>query len=344
MSLQMHTDRVSGGKIALSACLSGGFAVGYAGLAMARRFKYMPLLAAVQFLVVWPLTKTAHAGASLMGQPEALQRQLTLLAGAAMIGIIAAYSLQINFFKFEGQRYFRVHTEMVLASEIHRSLVPERSETLAGFEIFGASVPSGEVGGDLVDVVERPGGWVGYVADVSGHGVQSGVLMAMFKTALRAQIAEGNSVARMLSQVHRTLFPLKMGNMFVTVGIVQSGDRGRLLFASAGHPPLLHYHKATGTVSELAALDPPLGIMAQQEFSEAEIQCEAGDVLLILTDGLTEVFDGRGNELGLEPLKKSFVAHVDLPLEELFRRLRAVATEFGPQSDDLTLLLARYRG
>ena len=97
-------------------------------------------------------------------------------------------------------------------------------------------------------------------------------------------------------------------------------------------------------MSEHGALDPPLGIMEAQDFLEAEAQCDPGDVLLVLTDGLTEVFDARGNEFGLEALKESFVGNVDLPLEELFRRLRAVATAFGPQSDDQTLLLARYRG
>jgi serine phosphatase RsbU (regulator of sigma subunit) len=342
MALQMSPRRTSIEEIVLRAALSGGFAVGYFVALIARKAGYFTLLIALQVAVEWALVKYSHASETLAG--SALQRQLMILGFCEIAGIVAAYSLMIHFFTAEGKRYFEIRTEMALAAEIHRALVPAYPGSIDGFEIYGASVPSGEVGGDLVDVVELPQGWLGYVADVSGHGVQSGVLMAMFKTALRAQIAERKSLGCMLTEVHRTLFPLKLENMFVTAGVLQSGGNGRVVFASAGHPPILQYHKKTGEVSEHGALDPPLGIAKEQEFSELTIQCEAGDVLLVLTDGLTEVFDTRGNEIGTEALKTSFVAHIDLSLEELFKELRKVATQFGAQTDDQTVLLARYRG
>jgi phosphoserine phosphatase RsbU/P len=87
-----------------------------------------------------------------------------------------------------------------------------------------------------------------------------------------------------------------------------------------------------------------LGTFAQQNFSESTIDCEGGDILLIITDGLTEVFNKSGAELGLEPLKSAFVKNAGLPLEKLFVELRSVATGFGAQSDDQTMLLARYLG
>jgi len=262
----------------------------------------------------------------------------------SMFGILLAYSLTFHVFRVEGRRYFEMRTEMALAAEIHRSLVQPLAAKVGGFEIYGASVPSGDVGGDLVDLVKRPGSWIGYVADVSGHGVPSGVLMAMFKTALRAQIASGSSLGTMLGDVHRTLFPLKLQNMFVTVGMLQGDVSGRVTFASAGHPAILHYQKKTGTMREYPALDPPLGIADRQEYSQSAIQCGLEDVLMVLTDGLTEVFDAKSNEMGLEPVQAAFQENADSPLEEIFARLRKVATEFGPQTDDQTVLLARYRG
>ncbi len=65
-------------------------------------------------------------------------------------------------------------------------------------------------------------------------------------------------------------------------------------------------------------------------------------MLLILTDGFTEVFDKRENELGLDAVKAGFLRCADLPLEEIFRRLRTLTIEFGPQQDDQTMLLVRY--
>jgi len=342
MALEMRTNRATGAQIVLRMVLTGGFGAGYAALVMARKFRYFPVLILIQALSELLLAKTSRPGESLAG--AALQGQLVRFAIGAMIGIVVAYNLMIHFFRAEGKRYFEMRMEMALAKEIHDSLVPVCATSFAGFEIYGASAPSGDVGGDLVDVVQRPGEWTGYVADVSGHGVQSGVLMAMLKTAMRAQIVRGDSPGRILREVHGTLFPLKPGNMFVTVAILQALSDGTARFASAGHPPVLQYHKDDGTVSEHSALNPPLGIAPEQEFSESTIQCRVGDVLLVLTDGLTEVFDKKGNEIGVDALKERFGAHIDSSLPELFRELRTVALEFGPQVDDQTMLLARYRG
>lgn len=343
IGLQMSARRASTAAILLEIAFSGGFAIGYAGLFMAQRFRYVPALVVGQILVNAAISRYIGASPSLAGQPEALRQQLGLLGAMSMFGILVAYALMINFLRVEGRKYVQARTEIALASEIHSSLVPVCSASHGRYEIYGASSPSGDVGGDLVDVVEQPEGWIGYVADVSGHGVQSGVLMAMFKAALRGQIPSGGSLATMLGEVHRTLFRLKLQNMFITVGALRAGADGSVHYASAGHPPILHHQRASGAVREYVSLDPPLGIMEEQEFSESEIRCERGDLLLVLTDGLTEVFDKKGNEMGMEVLKKKLQTNSDLPLADLFGQLRKTAADFGTQADDQTLLLVRYK-
>ncbi len=318
--------------------------MGYAVLFVTRRVRYFPLLVAVQFLLEWLRAKYFPPSATV-GDPQILAHQISIVAFCATMGIIAAYSLLVHFFHVEGRRYYHVHAEISLASEIHRSLVPVCQRRLDHFEIYGASVPSGEVGGDLVDFIEGPEGrWTGYVADVSGHGVQSGVLMSMFKTAVHSHLLTDCAPAQLLTLIHQTLFPLKLPAMFVTSGILQGGARGRVVFASAGHPAILHYRKVANVILEYAALDPPLGMFAKQQFSESTIDCGAGDILLIITDGLTEVYNKSGAEVGLEPLKSALVKDAGLPLEQLFVELRSGATGFGAQSDDQTMLLARYLG
>ena len=168
--------------------------------------------------------------------------------------------------------------------------------------------------------------------------------MAMFKTALRGHLAENGSPGQLLQQVHDTLFPLKLGSMFVTAGLFQAGHDGHVKYALAGHPPILHYRKITGRVAEYSSLDLPMAVLADQTFSESSIECEAGDILLILTDGFTEIFDKKRNEFGTEALKAAFLQYVDLPLEEIFLRTRAATANFGAQEDDQTMLLVRYLG
>jgi len=307
MSLQMNPRPSSLGRIFLAAFIPGTFAVGYAALFVTRRFWYWPLLGAAQFGLEYLRARYFPPGPAV-GDPQVLAHQISIIAICATFGIIAAYSLLVHFFQVEGQRYYHVHADISLASEIHCSLVPVCRQKLDHFEIYGASVPSGEVGGDLVDFIAGPEGrWTGYVADVSGHGVQSGVLMSMFKTAVRGHLLSDCSPARLLDLIQQTLFPLKLSAMFVTSGILQGGASGRIVFASAGHPSILHYRKAANVILEYAALDSPVGVFANQHFSESTIDCEAGDVLLITTDGLTEVFNKSGVELGLEPLKSVLI-------------------------------------
>ena len=84
--------------------------------------------------------------------------------------------------------------------------------------------------------------------------------------------------------------------------------------------------------------------MPEQQFRADSLQCEPGDVLLLLTDGFSEVFKSDGSELGLEPLKQEFQQAADRPLPEIFDRLRDLSLAYGKQDDDQTMLLVRYAG
>ena len=71
-----------------------------------------------------------------------------------------------------------------------------------GFEFYGRSLPSGEVGGDLVDVFQTDRGWIAYIADVSGHGVAPGVVMGMVKGAARMQLSSTEESAALLEHLN----------------------------------------------------------------------------------------------------------------------------------------------
>ena len=241
VALMMSTRQHGAWDIFLSVILFGVFAVAYAALAVAQKYRYYALLFvllfAAEFLGRWfqPLPP------SLANRTEELERQLLVLGIGAILSISLGYILLIFFVRGLGQSYFRIKAELGLAADLHRALVPEIQERFQGFELYGLSQPSGAVGGDLVDVAGKENHWTGYIADVSGHGVSSGVLMAMFKTAMRTRLVEGDSPAQALEAVHKTLLPLKPREMFITAAVVQRTEGGQILYASAGHPPLLHY-------------------------------------------------------------------------------------------------------
>jgi len=317
-----------------------GFALLYAWTGVTRRFWWMGGVAALQVFFFMYVGGNIPNGKPLADIHSPLMNQLNILGLFGRLTLLGGYVLFIVLMVGEGKRYFRVNAEIQLAQEIHRKLVPKIERTIGRFAMYGESLPSGEVGGDLVDVIES-GSWTAYVADVSGHGVSAGVLMAMFKTAVRTTALADGSPSSLLNEVHRALYPLKTPNLFVTAGVLHCADDGRLTFALAGHPPILHYRKATGEVEEHTALDLPLGILPEQLFQDANISAEQGDILLLLTDGMTEVFDAKKNEMGIGPVKAALRANAALPLPQIFTALRAVALKFGKQDDDQTMLLLR---
>ena len=340
ITLMINPIQMKAWQVVTAVLLSGGGAIIYAWAGMTRRVWLYAILGVLQTSAFIALGQTYANNKMLVDASSPLRRQLGIFGTAGIITLIAGYSLFIFFFSREGSRYVRAHTEITLAQEIHRALVPPIERTIGNFSIYGASFPSGEVGGDLVDLVES-GSWTAYVADVSGHGVSAGVLMAMFKTAVRTRALGDGSTNAMLNEVHRALYPLKTANLFVTAGVLHCDFAGKLTLSMAGHPPLLHYRNATGTVEEVASQDLPLGILPQQLFQTCGVTADRGDLLVLLTDGLTEVFDAKKNEMGLEPVKTSLRANATRSLPEIFTAIREVALKFGKQDDDQTMLLIR---
>ena len=114
-------------------------------------------------------------------------------------------------------------------------------------------------GVNLVDMVESSSEWISYIADVSGHGVASGVLMAMFKTSIRSGLGSNVSPGELLEGVHRTLYLLKMPNMFVTAGVLQFRPGSKSVsYLLAGHPAPMRYCSQQRVIVEYASQNLPL--------------------------------------------------------------------------------------
>ena len=270
----------------------------------------------------------------------ALMLRLRAEGVLAMVMIVAGYVLVVMFIRKEGLRVFGAMTEVRLAREVQQALVPALSRKIGEYELFGVSVPSGEVGGDLVDVMEGSAGWTAYVADVAGHGVSAGMLMAMIKSAARTRSSNG-TLADLLCNLNRVFLSVAAPNVFVTFAGIASAGGPELTFALAGHLPVLHYSKRLGSVEERSVSNLPLGILPSAEFATASIICEPGDMLAIVTDGLTETSDEHAQELGLGPLKTAFLESAAAPLEQVVDTLRRTSLKQGEQVDDQTVLLVR---
>jgi len=341
LSMGVVPDLVSPLQTALVVLISGGFGVGYILVATRHKPKALFFLIPIHIAAISLVSKLGPRAAAAFKIPPALEHRILLDNVGSMVLVLGGYILFMIFFQREGMRYFKAHTEIRLASEIHRELVPSFVSQIGEFELYGVSQPSGEVGGDLVDVIQEGDRWFGYVADVSGHGVPAGVMMAMVKSAVRMHGIPGQSASSLLEPLNSVLTAVRPQDMFVTCAYLQSDDGTTLRFSLAGHLPILHFKAATGTVTEHSILNFPLGLFPHKAFETSEIQCSPGDVLVVLTDGLTEVFDRNGRELGLEPLKRVLQESGAEPLGQISLSLQRRARQHGPQSDDQTILIVR---
>jgi len=325
-------------RLMLSLLLSGTISVTY--IIVSNRPKWFPVLIAAHILVISQFDRMVPAlTGSMTG--DALHARLRIDTTIVSISLIVSFMLLTHFVRREGMRYVRAHTEISLARDIHRLLVPPVTRRIGGFEFRGVSIASGDVGGDLIDLVESDGRWIGYVADVSGHGVGAGLLMGMTKSAAHTQLRATPSMETLLNTLNAVLFDLKRPDMYVTYAGLQFDGRPELEFSVAGHLPILRYRPSTSALDELTIAQLPLAMFEERTFAASRVPWLPGDLFVILTDGLTEVFDRQDREFGLDRIKAVIRKHARLPLEALQAQLLEAVRTHGAQLDDQTVLLIR---
>lgn len=323
----------------------GLFAMAYAYVSI--RIHWILIFAIIPFetLLNWWLQRQVEMQPLLpmVAHSELIARLNTAL-GLACLMIVIGYTLVFVVMAREGKRFFQVHAEIELASEIHRALVPTIDLRVGAFEIYGRSLPSGEVGGDLVDAFVRPenGSWFAYVADVSGHGVSSGVLMAMLKSAARMSLRQNQEAGKMLDEVNSVFYSLKAPSSFATLAAISYVEDRGLEIVVAGHLPVLHSDGRE--VRELDTPGLPVGILPESNFRAITLDLKTGEMLTIVTDGLTEIFDKEGDEAGDGYIRTILLKEYGRPLDQIANRVLAEANAWGARSDDQSLLLVRRVG
>jgi hypothetical protein len=331
-------------RLLLNVLISGTFPVFYAvaGFSLRKNFwkAMLPLFAVHLALINW-LGVLLPDPPLIAADMARLQSRLSFDAVAVTSAVFVGYAAFVYATVIEARRYFRVHGEMELAAEIHRVLVPAIDAKLGSFEFYGYSTPSGEVGGDLIDLAGAESRWVAYIADVSGHGVAPGVVAGMVKSAARMLLSSAEGSLHLMSRLNEVLYPLKKPDMFVTFCFVDC-NAGRLQFGTAGHPAILKFSAKTNEVTQLECSNFPLAMMPDAEFATAELQTEPGDVLALYTDGLLEAANAAGEEFGIKGLENELRNHGHEPLSVICQSLQSSVAGHGAQVDDQSVLLIRH--
>lgn len=260
-----------------------------------------------------------------------------------IISLMGAFVCFFTLMRREGLRFSGAHAEIRLAREIHSTLVPPIHHRTTWIEWRGCSKPSGDVGGDLVDVIWDGTHFTATIADVSGHGVASGVMMGMYKTAFRTAREDVADIGQLTTRINRVTSQLRQPHMFITAANLSVDETGTVSYVLAGHPPMLHLRAESGHAAWIGESQLALALIDDAAYAADALRVASGDVLIVVTDGLVEVFDRQDRELGLDGLRRAVErvgAHA--ALEVIEAAIFAVCHEHGVQLDDQSLLILRY--
>ncbi|MBZ5516525.1 MAG: SpoIIE family protein phosphatase [Acidobacteriia bacterium] len=239
----------------------------------------------------------------------------------------------------------RMRHELALARNIQQSLLPRQLPRSDFFELRALSIPCQTVGGDYYDVVRLPGDRHGFtVADVSGKGLPAAMMAASLQGAFGAVAAGDPELPELFRRVNEFLVERTPPEMFATMFYGVLGPQGEFCFANGGHAPPLVL-RARAEVRSLESSNFPLGLFAGVKFQAFQERLEAGDHVLIFSDGVTEAQDARHELFGESRLQSLLASCAGLSTQVLTDRVVAAIREFvgtAPQADDLTLLVLRY--
>jgi PAS domain S-box-containing protein len=240
--------------------------------------------------------------------------------------------------------------ELAIARRVQTSILP-RTFDVAGLEIAAAMEPADDVGGDYYDVLARPdGAWIA-IGDVSGHGLDAGLIMLMVQSAL-ASIATTRpdaSPAEVVALLNAVLFDNISGRLasseYVTLCLLRYSRDGRVVFAGA-HEHILVCHRDTGKVEQVETPGPWLGINRDIAAAAANnsTTLHDGDVMVLFTDGLIEARDRNGEQFDMRRLCDIVQQHrMESPEAIRGHLLSAVHAWMVEQEDDISVLVARFR-
>jgi len=237
--------------------------------------------------------------------------------------------------------------EMRLAHEVQQQLYPARAPRVHGFDVFGAAFPAADTCGDYYDFIELPGDRLGLaVGDVRGHGLGSALLMVETRAYLRSLTRVSSDLRNIFGQLNSTLCDDTEDNGFVTLLLADIDVMRRtLVYSSAGHIPGYVFDSSGAIRETLGATGMPLGLFRDRDFPPRRaIPLQEGDVIVLLTDGVTEAQNAAEEFFGAERTIEVVRTNLHAGARQIVEGLHDALKEFAagqPHPDDITVVVCK---
>ena len=249
----------------------------------------------------------------------------------------------------------RIQRDLELGESVQRSFLPQRLPEVAGYQFFAQYKSALTIGGDYYDFIALPDGkWAVLLGDVAGKGVPAALLMAKLSAEARAcLLTSGGDPVKGVAALNDVLAQLFLaGNMdrFVTfAATVLDPATNRVTIVNAGHMPPLLYCPSSNTLVDAIDAElggPPLGLVEDYPYPAADVTLQAGDSLLLYTDGVTDATNMQNQSFAMKGIRDALlddtVATSGPPRPDVIGRqlLEAVRRHSAgrPQNDDIAVV------
>ncbi|MCP3981982.1 MAG: PP2C family protein-serine/threonine phosphatase [bacterium] len=238
----------------------------------------------------------------------------------------------------------RLEDRVAQTRAIQQSLIPERPPVFAGYDMWGATTPAEEVGGDLYDFIllsERS--MAVAVADSAGHGLPAALQARDAIIGLRMGVEEQLRITATVEKLNRVVGHSALSSRFISLFYCEVEPNGTLVYCNAGHnPPLLLRNEE---FFELRCGGMILGPNPDARYERGYMLMEPGSILLLYTDGIVEAEDAQGEAFGLQRLRdvcaaKNWTVAREL-VDEVFRAVRGFASADPPLDDQTVVAVIR---
>ncbi|MEO6486888.1 MAG: SpoIIE family protein phosphatase [Thermoanaerobaculia bacterium] len=241
----------------------------------------------------------------------------------------------------------RLQSEIAIAATIQRNLLPKEGPKFRGVSFSAHFEPTASIGGDYYDVFNIDKSRLAVaIGDVSGHGLSTGLVMAMVKAAMTTLVEEGADESSLFHRLNELVFRSTERRAFMTLAFtIFDLEHGTIRHTNAGHlyPYLLRGNDGPPISIESPSL--PLGVRHELSTQTVEMDLREGDAVVYLSDGIIEAQNELGDPLGFDQLEALLERQVDRsPTAIRDSILNAVAMHAGsrPADDDRTVMVLRF--
>ena len=238
----------------------------------------------------------------------------------------------------------RKTSELDEARKLQLSMLPENMPENDFFEIASFMETAQEVGGDYYDFrLSHNGNLDIALGDATGHGMKAGILVATTKSYFQT-ISENKNVD-ILKRISSGIRSMSLKFMFMGLTLV-STKKHSLLYTSAGMPPSLLFKKKENLVDEIVIKSMPLGSVRDFPYEEKSFDLDKGDILLLMSDGLIELFNEKREQLGIERIKQVLQDNAALTPDGISKMLIGLMNQWLGEKkaeDDVTFLILKAK-